>query len=202
MSTAVQTAAQSVLNGGVIIYPTDTVYGLGADATNPAAVARVRTIKGRDADKPILAMVRDIAMLEEYAVLTPMAQVLARALLPGPLTLVLTQRGEGLNPVAQVDGSVGFRIPNHPTCRALMEHIDRPVTSTSVNKSGLPQPHTLPAMLAQLGEHVDLIDQILDEGPLTPSPASTIVDARGDEPRILREGPIPESRLRAILATG
>jgi len=86
----VSRAVEGLRRGGVLIYPTDTVYGLGADATNPDAVARVRAIKGRDAHKPILAMVSDMDMLERYAEVTPLARTLAARFLPGALTLVLT----------------------------------------------------------------------------------------------------------------
>ena len=176
--------------GGVIIYPTDTVYGLGADATNPQAVERVRTIKGRAAETPILAMVRDVEMLREYAHLTPLAEQLASTFLPGPLTLVLSPRTNALEPIAAPDGSVGFRIPDHPVCSAISSAFPKPITSTSLNRSGLPQPRTLSAMLEQVGEQAALVGTVIDHGTLPESLPSTIVDARDDAPRIVREGAI------------
>jgi len=187
---AVQAAVRVLHAGGVIVYPTDTVYGLGADATNADAVALVRRIKGRDAAKPILAMVADLPMLEAYAEMTPLARRLAEAYLPGPLSLVLAVRGEALAPVASVDGSAGFRLPDQPFCRAVAAAFGRPVTSTSVNRSGEPQARDIQNMLAQLGEHARDISLIVDAGTLPLRPPSTIVDARGTEPVVLRAGGI------------
>lgn len=183
-------ACTTLTQGGVIIYPTDTVYGLGADATNAAAVAQVRTVKGRAADTPILAMVRDIAMLREYAHLTPLAEHLAATFLPGPLTLVLTPHSDALKPIAAHDGSVGFRIPDHPVCRDLSSAFPTPITSTSLNRSGFPQPRTLSAMLEQVGEQAALVNTVIDHGTLPESLPSTIVDARDDVPHVVREGAI------------
>lgn len=177
--------------GGVIVYPTDTVYGLGADATNASAVSLVRRIKGRDARKPILALVSDMAMLARYAHVTPLAYELARRYLPGPLTLVLEAKDDSLAPIAGNDRSVGFRIPAMPFCLLLARSFDRPITSTSVNVSGMKQQPTLDAMLAQVGEHAGLISVLCDAGTLHPREPSTIVDARGETPIILRSGSVP-----------
>ena len=181
--------------GGVIVYPTDTVYGLGADATNSKAVELVRTIKGRDAAKSILALVADRAMLEQYAEVTPLAARLAGAFWPGPLSLVLTVRNDTLASIASTDGSAGFRMPNHAWCTALVAAYGRPITSTSVNRSGRAQPKTLPDMLDQLGIQADRISLVVDAGTLPVTAPSTIVDARGDTPLILREGTISRDNI-------
>jgi len=195
----IQNASAILSQGGVVVYPTDTVYGLGADATNAHAVGRIRTIKGRAADTPILAMVRNVDMLRSYAELTPLAEALAAALLPGQLTLVLTPRNDALTSIAAPDGSVGFRIPDHPLCAALSTSFERPITSTSVNRSGMPQPRTLSAMLDQLKEASELIDYTFDSGTLPASPPSTIVDVRGDTPLIVREGAISSDHIIHII---
>jgi L-threonylcarbamoyladenylate synthase len=185
--------------GGVIAYPTDTVYGLGADATNHDAVMRIREIKSRVDDKPILAMVADIAMLEEYAELTPLACAIAEEFLPGPLSLVLTARDDRLLPVAGKDRAVGFRMPDTELCRALPHALGRPVTSTSLNKAGQPQPRTLSLMLEQLGDQQAHIDLVIDEGELPLSPPSTVLDVRGEKAIVLREGAISVDALRCFL---
>jgi L-threonylcarbamoyladenylate synthase len=192
--------AVSVLkNGGVIAYPTDTVYGLGADATNSEAVMRIREIKSRVDDKPILAMVADFAMLEEYAELTPLARAIAEEFLPGPLSLVLTSRDDRLAPVAGKDHAVGFRMPDTELCRVLPRAFGRPVTSTSLNKAGQPQPRTLQLMLEQLGDNQSLINLVIDEGELPMSSPSTVLDVRGEKAILLREGAVSANTLRRFL---
>lgn len=181
--------------GGVIIYPTDTVYGLGCDATNPEAVARIRDIKGRVEDKPILAMVADLAMLEEYAFVTPVARALAEEFWPGPLSLVCEARGDMLASIQSRDGSVGFRAPDHSFCFNLVHAFGRPITSTSVNRSGMAQAVTVSSMLAQFGNYASEVDLVIDAGILPAKQPSTILDVRGSTPRILREGAILRDRL-------
>jgi L-threonylcarbamoyladenylate synthase len=190
------THASEVLQaGGVVVYPTDTVYGLGADATNREAVELVRTIKGKDARAPILAMVRNGAMLEEYAVVTPLARRLVDLWLPGPLALVLEVRTPALDAITARDGTVGFRIPDHPFCGALSAAFEHPITSTSVNRSGEEQPSTVPAMLTQLEEYASKVSLVIDIGQLPTTRASTIIDARGSKPVLLREGALLFDRL-------
>jgi L-threonylcarbamoyladenylate synthase len=192
--------AVSVLkNGGVITYPTDTVYGLGADATNAEAVLRIREIKSRVDDKPILAMVADLAMLEEYAELTPLARAITEEFLPGPLSLVLTVWDDRLLPIAGKDLAVGFRMPNTELCRALPRALGRPITSTSLNKAGQPQPRILPLMLEQLGDQQKHIDLVIDKGELPLSPPSTVLDVRGEKAVVLREGAVSADALRRFL---
>lgn len=194
---AVGVACRVLAAGGVVLYPTDTVYGLGADATNEGAVETVRCIKGRERSKPILALVADLAMLEAYAHLTPRALMLARELLPGPLTLVLDPLGTALKPLWNADGSVGFRIPDHPLCRMLVHSFGCPITTTSANRAGMTQPATLAGICAQLGPNTPLA-LVLDDGVRTGLP-STIVDVRGDVVRVVREGALPCVRIEAVL---
>lgn len=198
-SSNILKAVEIIQNGEVIAYPTDTVYGLGADATNAKAVARVRTIKGREDDKPILAMVRDLSMLEEYAELTPTARAIALQFLPGPLSLVLTAKDGRLSPIASKEGAVGFRMPNHLFCREIVTAFGRPITSTSLNRAGQLQPRTLPLMLEQLGDKRNLIGFVIDEGELHESPPSTVLDVRGEKAVLVREGAVPASALERFL---
>lgn len=186
--SGISKAVQVLKQGGVIIYPTDTVYGLGADAANPAAVARVRAIKARDDTKPILAMVSGIDMLKVYATVTPSAHDFAQAFLPGPVSLILTARGGALESIASENGSVGFRIPNNSLCAALTNALGKPITSTSVNRAGMEQPYTIEGMLEQLGDAAHSVDLVLDAGILPASKPSTVIDVRGAMPTVLREG--------------
>jgi len=192
-------AVAALRRGSVIAYPTDTVYGLGADATNPEAVMKIRTIKQRVDDKPILALVADYAMLEEYAVITPLARILAERYLPGPLSLVLTASDERLAPIAGKDNAVGFRMPNHPVCTELARAFGRPITSTSFNKTGEPQATALEQMKKQVGQYADMIDVTLEYGVLPQSSPSTVVDARGEKAVVLREGAISKEQLRDLV---
>ncbi len=181
-------AVDVLASGKVIVYPTDTLYALGVDATNPHAVNLLRTIKGREASKPILALVSDLEMLAQYAHVTTLAQELAERYLPGPLTLVLEAKNNLLHPIAGADGSVGFRIPDMPFCLALSRAFGKPITSTSMNLSGREQERTLEGMCVQIGENARHISLLCDFGTLPPSKPSTIVDVRGVQPVVLREG--------------
>jgi L-threonylcarbamoyladenylate synthase len=193
-------AARSLERGKVIVCPTDTVYGLGADATNPEAVAHVRALKGSDTDKPILALVDSMNMLKTYAHVTPLAEALAEQFLPGPLALVLETSTDDLHALTAPDGSVGFRMPDHTCSLSLATKLGRPITSTSVNKSGEPQPLTLDDMIGMLDERaLEHLEVVLDDGALEESTPSTVVDARGEKAVILREGAILRGALAAFL---
>jgi len=185
--------------GDVIIYPTDTVYGLGADATNTKAVACVRTLKDREADKPILAIVADTAMLERYAVMTPLARALALEFWPGPLTIVLDTTNDSLASIVASDGSAGFRVPAHKFARELAYGLGRPITSTSVNRSGVPPQRTATAMRTQLNERECSVARVIDHGVLIESAPSTVVDARGSVLQVLREGAVSYAALQRFL---
>lgn len=200
MSHSVEEVVAVLRAGGVIAYPTDTVYGLGADATNPEAVMRIRTIKQRVDDKPILALVADLAMLEEYAEITPLARAVAERFLPGPLSLIMTARDDRLAPVAGDERAVGFRIPKYPLCRDIASGLGRPLTSTSLNRAGQPQPRTLSLMLEQLGPYAHNIDLVIDDGELPVSPPSTVLDVRGSVALLVREGAVPASALPDFLS--
>ncbi len=192
-------ATEALKRGGVILYPTDTVYGLGADATNTDAVRTIQKIKGRDETKSFLVMVSDKEMLETYAHMNILARTLTHMFLPGPLTLVMNVRDRALAPVMNADMSVGFRIPDNETCIALVRALGKPIVSTSANHSGSVQPRTLDGMLAQFGEEADYVDVVLDGGPSTSALPSTIIDARSDKAVLLREGAIKKELLTSFL---
>jgi len=191
----VSRCAAALAEGGVIVYPTDTVYGLGADASSAEAVAKVRALKGREEAKPLLATVADLAMLESYAEVTPLARKLAAAFWPGPLSLILAARDDTLAPITGTDGTIGFRMPDQPFCLALARAFGKPITSTSVNRSGAVQPRSLAGMLSQLDHAAQDIALTVDVGELPGRTPSTIVDVRGAQVRVVREGAITRERL-------
>jgi L-threonylcarbamoyladenylate synthase len=196
---AVADEAVAVLrNGGVIVYPTDTVYGLGADAMNEEAAARVCSVKGRELNKSMLSLVSDMEMLQEYAHVTELARRLATRFLPGPLSVMLKDKGM-LAPQLLGPLGAGFRIPDHALCLAMARKLGTPVVTTSANKSGMPQPCTLDEILASFGEKLSLIDLVLDAGELPLSSPSTLVDARGESVVLLREGAISKDTLTEYL---
>ncbi|OGG43461.1 threonylcarbamoyl-AMP synthase [Candidatus Kaiserbacteria bacterium RIFCSPHIGHO2_01_FULL_48_10] len=176
--------------GGIVLFPTDTIYGLGVDATNEEAVQRVRDLKGREEGKPISIMVSDMGMAESYAVVTPLAKRLADKFLPGKLTIVLEVKNTLPNELTVGTGSVGIRIPNHPLALQMVREFGKPITATSANVSDMPTFSSVPEILKQFGEKSTLINESIDAGPLPPSEPSTVVDARGEAPIVLREGAI------------
>ena len=180
-------AAEVLVSGGVIIYPTETLYGIGALATNERAVNRVFDIKGRASGKPIPVLVKNIEMLIEFAEVTPLGLKLTREFLPGPLTLVLRQKRKLPDIISGGTGKVGFRISSHPFVKSLFEFLDEPITSTSANLSG---EENLLSFHEIYGEFRDLVDLIVDGGRLFPSKGSTVVDLTTTPPTMVREGEI------------
>lgn len=172
--------------GGVIIYPTDTLYALGVDATNPQAVAKIFAIKKRYQDKGLSIAIGSVKQIEKYAVMTPLAKRLAEKFLPGPLTLVLEKK-DTLAENLTDDNTVAIRVIEHP----IFEHLPFPLTATSANISGSETLDTPQKILEQIGG----VDRFIDDGPRSGVP-STIIDARGDEPVILREGSIRSEELQ------
>lgn len=191
----------SLHTGSIILYPTDTIYGLGVDATDAEAVSRLRELKGRHDKKPISIVVSDIVMMEQYALVTPLARRLVEKFLPGKLTIVLTAQEILPKELTAGTGTVGVRIPNHPVAMQLVLELGKPITATSANVADMPTMSTVPEILAQFGEKALLIEKIIDVGELPESHASTVVDARGDVPIIVREGAISKEALVAVART-
>ncbi|MDP3965692.1 MAG: L-threonylcarbamoyladenylate synthase [bacterium] len=215
MAACVKNAVKELAAGGVIIYPTDTLYGLGADALSDKAVGKVYKIKGRDERKPIHAIVADIKMIEKYAEVPDMARMLAKEFLPGPLTLILKKKAGIKTGIAKGVSKIGFRIPNNQFCPALAKKFGGPITTTSANKSGRKTERTVKAVLEQLGVNNPYasvlqktairkktgIDLVIDTGELPERQPSTVVDLCGKEPVILREGAISASEIWNLLGT-
>lgn len=196
-------AAAVLRAGGVILYPTDTLYGLGADALSDKALLKVQKIKGRDEKKPVHAIIADLAMAERYAVLNENALALARAFWPGPLTLVLEKKQGMETGIGRDIKTVGIRIPDNKFCLALAQEFGKPYTGTSANKSGEEPKRSIPAILEQLGKVAENIDLVIDAGDRPAGGAarlpSTVVDIHAGRPVILREGAILSKEIWNVL---
>ena len=190
INVATTRASKVLRNGGVVMYPTDTLYGLGADAFSDKAVDKIYAIKGRDEKKPIHCIVADIAMAEEYAEVTDDARLLFERLLAGGLTVILKKREAVVGGIARGLDTIGIRIPHNDFCIQLAGAFGEPFTATSANLAGHEHQWSVEAILKQLGPNAEMIDLIIDAGELPPSAPSTVVDLSGEDPLIVREGAI------------
>jgi L-threonylcarbamoyladenylate synthase len=183
-----RSAAELLRAGKLVVFPTETVYGLGAHALDEAAVARIFEIKGRPSSNPLIVHVADAAAARALAAdWTPLAEVLARSFWPGPLTLVVRKQDSVPLSVTGGQDTVGVRIPAHPVALALLREARLPVAAPSANLSTQVSPTTAQHVRRGLGDRVDLI---LDAGPTSVGIESTVVDVTGDVPRVLRPGMI------------
>jgi len=179
--------AAYVLNlGGLLIYPTDTAYGLGANALDEKAIRKVYEVKGRDFSKPTHVVVRDWKMIEELCLVNDAAKKLYDKFLPGPLTIILPKRPNIPNLLTANLTTLGIRIPNNLITQTLSHLATFPYTTPSANKSGGKTPYSINDVKEELD--ISKIDLILDAGKLPSTPPSTIVDLSGKVPKILREG--------------
>jgi len=183
-------------DGGVIAFPTDTAYGLGADPFNEGAVRRIFEMKGRAETKPILVLVDSIAMANSIARLSDTALALAERFWPGPLTMVLPARASVSATVTAGSETIGVRWANNVFTQRLLEAFGRPITATSANRSGLPSAVTAEEVRVQLG---DSLEMLVDGGELPAREGSTLLDVTRIPVRLLREGPIAEAELSDVL---
>jgi len=183
--------AEVIKAGGVIVYPTDTFYGLGADPKNPRAIKKIFEIKGRMADQPILLLLSDRSNVNAWATtITPSAERLMDRFWPGPLTLVFKARPDVLPELTGGTGTIGLRVPGSEVTRKLIGSSGKALTGTSANRSGSPSPRTLDEVMRELGDRVDLV---LDGGVLDADRPSTVVDVTVEPTRILRMGALDVS---------
>jgi L-threonylcarbamoyladenylate synthase len=190
-------AAEVLRAGVVILYPTDTLYGLGADAFSDEAVAKVYAIKGRDEKKPVHCVVADLEMAGEFAEVNDIARKLAEKFLPGPLTLVLKKKAGIDSGIAKGIETIGIRIPKNDFCLALAKQFG-PYTTTSANTAGAQDRRSVAAILEQLGERAQQIGLVIDAGELPAQKPSTVVDVSSGEIKILREGAISSSSVFSL----
>ena len=188
--------------GGVIGFPTDTAYGLGADPFNETAVRRIFEIKGRPESKPILVLVNSMDMLQQIADTSDVSSIvnlLARQFWPGPLTMILPALEPELGNVSRLvtanTGTIGVRWPASPFATRMVQAFGRPITATSANKSGQPSTATADDVRAQLGMDLEML---IDGGVLS-SKSSTLLDLTQTRPTLIREGPVSRIALDQAL---
>lgn len=189
----IKKAAAILRRGGLIAFPTDTVYGLGTNALRREGFRRIYALKGRDPRKPLPVLVESLARAEALAHLDPRARALARAFWPGPLTLVLKTKALGRR--ASGADTIGLRVPDHAGVRALIRAAGAPLAATSANRSRHPECRSAEEVASALGKDIDFI---LDGGTLHGTP-STVVDLTGPEAGILRWGQLPEREIWEVL---
>ena len=182
-------AARIILSGGLVAMPTETVYGLAADASNGIAVARIFEAKGRPRFNPLIVHVADLDAARSLARFTDKAEKLAAAFWPGPLTLVLKRKVDAVISDLVTAGlpTIAIRIPGHPAAQALLKSCNKPLAAPSANRSGHVSPTTAEHVAADLDGRIDMI---LDGGPCQVGIESTVLDASGDSPALLRPGSI------------
>jgi L-threonylcarbamoyladenylate synthase len=190
-------AAEVLQAGGVVVYPTETLYGLGVNAWSVKGLARVRAIKQREEARPILVLVHDEQALAGLTDGVPeAARVLMARFWPGPLTIVFPAAAHLPAELTSGRQSIGVRISSSPLCRRLTALCGYPITSTSANISGSPAHNSAVEIERALGPGVDLY---LDGGTLTAGLPSTVVDVTGPRPRVVREGAVPVSQILPLL---
>jgi L-threonylcarbamoyladenylate synthase len=195
-ASGVEAAAAILQAGGLVGFPTETVYGLGANALDARAVEGIFAAKGRPADDPVIVHLAEPAQLDRVAVPTPTARLLGEAFWPGPLTLVLPKLPRVPAQVTAGLDSVGVRVPSHPVARALLRESGLPLAAPSANLFGRPSPTTAQHVLDDLDGR---IDAVLDGGPTSVGVESTIVDLTTSPPRLLRPGGLPAEAIEAVL---
>ncbi len=193
----VQEAAAVLRRGGLVAFPTETVYGLGADAENVVAVARLFAVKGRPTNHPLIVHIGNVEQLERWAVMIPSsARRLAQRFWPGPLTLILRRSARVPDAVTGGQDTVGLRMPAHPAALALLSAFGGGIAAPSANRFGHLSPTTAAHVRAELGSAVD---SIMDGGPCRVGIESTILDLSGAQPRLLRPGAVTAAELETAL---
>ena len=194
---AIPSAAELLRAGGTVAFPTETVYGLGADAANPLALRRVFEVKGRPADHPLIVHITDASHLPRWARDIPEAAWrLAAAFWPGPLTLILRRRDDVLNEVTGGQDTVGLRVPNHPVAAALLRAFGGGIAAPSANRFGRVSPTTAQHVRDELGARVGMI---LDGGPCRVGVESTIVSLAHGKATLLRPGGLSVAAIEEVL---
>ncbi|CAA9563755.1 MAG: Threonylcarbamoyl-AMP synthase / SUA5 domain with internal deletion [uncultured Truepera sp.] len=194
--TDLERAADLLQGGGLVAFPTETVYGLGADARNEAAVRRVFALKGRPADHPLIVHLASAEQLVEWAVDIPeVVYALAACFWPGPLTLILKRQGNVPDAVTGGQATVGLRVPGHPVALALLERFGGGVAAPSANRFGRVSPTTAAHVREEFGSQLEVVDG----GPCSVGLESTILDLSGDAPKVLRPGAVSAAELETVL---
>ena len=200
-TNSLKAAAQSIAQGNLVAFPTETVYGLGADATNESAVAKIYKAKGRPADHPLIVHIASIDAMGDWAEdISQYAINLARDFWPGPMTLIFKRSQLAKDFVTGNQNTVGLRVPNQPIALALLKEFEnlggKGIAAPSANRFGAVSPTTAQAVKDELGKYLDQAnDVILDGGPCQVGVESTIIDCTSDAPQILRLGAITKEMI-------
>ncbi|MDO8582179.1 MAG: L-threonylcarbamoyladenylate synthase [bacterium] len=185
--------------GGVVVYPTETSYGIGVDSTKSGAVAKIFRIKGREEGKPLSVLMASKVMAKQYAFFSQDAERLWNAFLPGALTLRVSPKIGAKFPCARADGTVGIRVSSHPFARALVRMYGKPITATSANLANEPSLYDPKKIIAVFEKRHARPDLLIDAGLLPKRSASTVVDCIGKSVRLLRKGPITATQIKKAL---
>lgn len=184
-------AVETLKSGGILIYPTETCYGIGVDATNQEAVDKVLQYKARREGRPISVAVTGQEMASKYVEINDIAENLYKNYLPGPITIVSRSLGKVANGVESEFGTLGIRVPDYQLILDIVEKLDRPMTSTSANVSYKPNPYSIDQLLEELpNKQKEMIGLIIDAGQLEKRPSSTVVDTTLNNLNVMREGTI------------
>ena len=200
---ALALAAKQLQHGHLIAFPTETVYGLGADAQNQSAVAQIYKVKGRPQDHPLIVHIGDWQLMGEWAEEIPDYAIdLARAFWPGPMTLILNRSELAKDFVTGNQNTVGIRVPNQTLALQLLSEFSKNggkgIAAPSANRFGQVSPTTAQAVKEEIGAYLDANDAILDGGPCSVGVESTIIDCTGTTPRILRPGAITDAMIKEV----
>ncbi len=190
----IEKAVDLITKGGVIVYPTDTCYGIGCDATNPSAIKKIFKIKGREKNKPLPLIASSLEMIEKYVFMDERAKKLYRAF-PG-ISVALRKKGSDIPDIVNKE-KVAFRIPSNEISKKLCELSGKPLVSTSANLSGDPSPYSIEEVKLSLKKSINQIDLFIDSGILNNNPPSTIVDLV--EGKISRIGSVKEDQIKNLL---
>jgi L-threonylcarbamoyladenylate synthase len=200
---SIKKAAKALKDGYLVAFPTETVYGLGADASNPTSVARVYKVKGRPTDHPLIVHISSISQVNKWAVDVPEYAInLARKFWPGPITLILNRSQLAKDFITGGQDLVGLRVPSHPSALMLMREFENlggsGIAAPSANRFGAVSPTTSDAVLEELGNFLSGKDFVLDGGASEVGIESTIIDCSGKAPKILRPGAISKEQVEKV----
>jgi L-threonylcarbamoyladenylate synthase len=197
----IETAVKLLKNGGLVIFPCETVYGVAVDCLNPKAVKKLNNYKQRPLGKPYAIMCSDQKMAEEYAELNGTAKNLYKTFLPGPVTIVSVGKHKVAKGIESEMGTLGIRIPDYPLMIELIKKFGRPIVATSANANYQKRPYKISDILDNISEkQKSLIDLVIDAGELPRNEPSTVIDTTLDEPTVLRQGEIKLKNKNEVLS--
>ena len=197
---AIIEAAKIMLAGGTVVFPTDTVYGLGCDATNEEAIKKIFKIKGRNEAKPLAVIVRDVTMAKKIATVERKIERALGVIWPGAVTVILWRKYKLPEILTAREQTIGLRIPDYKLTHLLSENMGRPYVATSANVSGQQATIKIGQVIKSFEKNIYKPDLILDAGDLKCCEPSTVLDLSGEKPKIVRIGPVNKDKLLEILS--